>query len=67
MQLRRSLHLEAGQTVTVEETDGGLLMRPVSRRRYSLNELLIQCDPKAPMPAELKEWDDASFTGNETW
>ena len=65
--LRRSLKLEAGQKVTIEETEDGLLMRRALRPSYSLEELLSLCDPNAPMPSALKEWDDSAPVGNEAW
>lgn len=44
------------------------MIRPGQRRakrRYTLDELLAQCDPYAPMPLALAEWDDAPVVGNE--
>ncbi len=65
--IRRSMKLEAGQTVTIEENGSALLIRPSVRPTYRLDDLLAQCDAKAPMPAALKEWDDAAAVGNEVW
>lgn len=32
---------------------------------YTLDELIAQCDPDAPMPAELVEWEQAESVGAE--
>ncbi len=64
--VRESLHLSAGQSVTLEQTADGLLVRPRTKK-YSLDELLAQCDAKAPLPKDVKEWQDSRATGNEVW
>jgi|AntRauTorcE11898_2_1112593.scaffolds.fasta_scaffold04901_5 antitoxin ChpS len=33
--------------------------------KYNLNELVAQCDPDAPIPEELAEWDRAPAVGLE--
>jgi antitoxin ChpS len=45
--------------------DGVLLTR--ARRKYSLNELVAQCDPKAPVPADMAAWGEVKPTGREAW
>ena len=64
--LRDALKFEAGQTVQLDASDEGLLIRPAARR-YSLDELLAQCDPKAPMPTDMAEWQQARPAGREVW
>ena len=64
--VRESLHLRAGQSVILEQTAEGLLVRPRTKK-YSLDELLAQCDAKAPLPKEVKEWLDSPPTGSEVW
>jgi hypothetical protein len=34
-------------------------------KKYSLKELIAQCDPVAPIPEELREWDRAPAVGLE--
>ena len=34
-------------------------------KNYSLKELIAQCDPDAPIPNELREWDQAPAVGRE--
>jgi antitoxin ChpS len=64
--VREALQLSAGQTVTLEQTEQGLLVKP-RPRKYTLDELLAQCDPDAPMPEEIAEWQDAPAVGKEVW
>ena len=42
------LHLQAGAKVGMAVQGGRLVVEPQQRRRYTLDELLAQCDPKAP-------------------
>jgi hypothetical protein len=35
------------------------------RKRYTVAELMAQCDPNAPMPADLQEWDRLQHVGRE--
>ncbi len=62
--VREALHLCAGQTVTLEQTEQGLLVKPQCKK-YTLEELLAQCDPNAPMPQEVTDWQDAPALGRE--
>lgn len=64
--VRDAMRLSAGQTVILEQTDQGLLVKP-RRSKYTLEELLAQCDPDAPMPEEVAEWLDAPPVGRELW
>jgi len=42
-----------------------LAVAPAARPRYSLDELLAQCDPSAEFSAEEREWLDAPAIGRE--
>lgn len=64
--VREALHLSAGQSVTLEQTAEGLLVKPRTKK-YSLDELLSQCNAKAHLPKNLSEWQDAPAAGNEVW
>lgn len=64
--LRESLALSAGQTVQLEQTEQGLLLKP-AKLKYSLKDLIAQCDIHAPMPDDLKDWVNAPNVGNEAW
>ena len=45
-QVREALHMQAGQTVQLETSAQGLLIRPA--HKYTLDALLAQCDASAP-------------------
>jgi antitoxin ChpS len=59
------LHLQAGATVGIVVDHGRLVVEPKSRPRYSLEELLAQCDPSAAQTVEDREWLDAKPVGGE--
>jgi antitoxin ChpS len=59
------LNLQAGAAVDVTVADGRLLVKPSRQKRYSLKELLAQCNAKAPLPVEDKEWTSATSAGRE--
>jgi len=62
----KDLGLSAGQQMTLSTTEeGGIVL--VRKRRYVLSDLIAQCDPKAPPPIDLVEWESASPVGNEVW
>lgn len=35
------------------------------RKKYSLKDLLKQCDPDAPMPQAVQDWDKMELVGRE--
>ncbi len=59
------LHLRAGATVGVTVEGGRLVVEPKPRPRYSLDELLAQCDASAEVTAEDRAWVDAKPVGSE--
>ncbi len=63
--LVRTLNLSVGQPVDIESIDGNLVVKPKIAKRYSLKELVAQCNPKAPMPDEIKEWESMPLVGLE--
>ena len=62
----KSLGLAAGQSMTLATTDDGHIVL-ARKPRYSLQDLLEQCDHKAPPPADLALWDNATPLGQEAW
>jgi antitoxin ChpS len=60
-----SLHLSAGAEVSLAVRDGGLVIEPHVRPRYTLDELLAQCDPSAEATDEDRAGDEAMPTGIE--
>lgn len=59
--LALSINSEVGMTID----NGYLIVKPQYRPRYSLEELLAQCDPHAEMSTEDREWIDAPAAGKE--
>ena len=59
------LHLQAGNTVGIAVDGGRLVIEPQTRPRYTLEELLAQCDSSLPIAEDEREWLDAPAAGNE--
>ena len=58
------LHLQPGAKVGLAVQSGRLIVEPQHRPHYSLDELLAQCNPKAPRSSEDHHWlDDKPFGG----
>jgi len=64
------LHLQPGATVGIAVESDRLVVEPRQRRRYTLNELLARCNPKAPRGRgrarkQEQEWLDGKPAGGE--
>ena len=59
------LHLEAGNSVGLAVDGDRLVVQVKKRPKYTLEELLAQCDYSQPMSAEEREWLDAPAVGRE--
>ncbi|AFY74388.1 growth regulator [Synechococcus sp. PCC 7502] len=59
------LQLQAGSTVGITVDDGKVIVTPQLKPAYSLDELLEQCDPNAPITNEDQEWFDLRPIGLE--
>ena len=59
------LHLQPGAKVGIAVESGRLIVDPQPQRRYTLDELLAQCNPKARRTKEEKEWLDSKRVGGE--
>ena len=59
------LELRAGAKVDVGIEEGRLIVAPRTRPRYTLNELLAQCDATAPANDEDRVWLEGKPAGNE--
>jgi antitoxin ChpS len=60
-----SLRLGPGAKVGIAVEGGRLIVEPLKRPHYTLDELLAQCDPKAPRTTEEREWLDDKPVGGE--
>lgn len=59
------LRLRPGCKVDLAVDKGRLVVEPQSRPRYTLEELLAQCDPSAEISDEEREWLDSKPAGGE--
>ncbi len=59
------VRLTSGSTVTIAVESGRLIIEPEPRTRYSLQELLAQCDPSAPLSDEGGGWTASAPVGKE--
>ena len=60
----RAWGIEEGRLVALTVEGGALVARP-TQKRYTLAELLAQCDFSKPMSANEREWIDAPAKGRE--
>ena len=66
--LLKKLNLKEGDLVDIRDDEGRIIIVPNRiKRKYTLTELLAQCDESAPMPQELIDWDNTPEEGNEKW
>ena len=64
--LLRDLGLKVGQAMTINTMpDGSITLVP--KRKYSLDQLLAQCDSKAPPPRDMGLWERSRPVGQEVW
>ncbi|MCD8515888.1 MAG: ChpB-ChpS toxin-antitoxin system antitoxin [Burkholderiaceae bacterium] len=62
----RDLGLSAGQTMRLDTNEQGEIVL-ARKRRFTLADLIAQCDAKAPVPADLALWEVAKPVGEEVW
>lgn len=60
-----ALHLSAGSTVGLAVEDGRLVVEPQTRLRYTLDQLLAQCDARAEASEEERQWLSVEPVGHE--
>lgn len=63
--LLETLHLRPGAAVGIAVEKGRLVVVPQKRPRYTLDELLAACNPKAARGREEREWLDDAPLGRE--
>ncbi|END76750.1 antitoxin ChpS [Escherichia coli] len=64
--LMKELNLQPGQSVEAQVSNNQLILTPISRR-YSLDELLAQCDMNAAELSEQDVWGKSTPAGDEIW
>ncbi|MDR5839144.1 AbrB/MazE/SpoVT family DNA-binding domain-containing protein [Caballeronia sp. LZ034LL] len=64
--LLEQVHLALGDKLVVEIRPEGIMLAP-ARPKYSLDQLIAQCDTKAPLPEDLADWSNIKPAGREAW
>ena len=59
------LGLKADSRVVVRVDAGRILVEPIARPRYTLDNLMAQCDLSLPLSAEERDWLDSPRVGAE--
>ncbi|EGK9458938.1 type II toxin-antitoxin system ChpS family antitoxin [Escherichia coli] len=62
----KELNLRPGQSVEAQVSNNQLILTPITRR-YSLDELLAQCDMNAAELSEQDVWGKSTPAGDEIW
>ena len=62
----KELNLQPGQSAEAQVSNNQLILTPISRR-YSLDELLAQCDMNAAELSEQDVWGKSTPAGDEIW
>ena len=62
----KELNLQPGQSVEAQVSNNQLILTPISRR-YSLDELLAQCDMNVAELSEQDVWGKSTPAGDEIW
>lgn len=60
------VHLQVGSQVNIDVQQGKLIVAPVKKKRYTLAQLLAQCDASVPINTEERAWLDAPAVGLES-
>lgn len=60
------LKVTLGDKLSVNVQPDGVLIK-AARPSYSLADLVAQCDPSAPEPADMEVWSDLKPVGREAW
>jgi antitoxin ChpS len=61
----QALGLTANAKVGLTVANDRLVIDPRPKPRYSLAELIAQCDPAVPAGEEETQWDEAEAVGRE--
>lgn len=59
------VQLQSGSTVSLMVESGRLIVSPEPKKKYSLQELLTQCNTRAPLPETDDEWTSVAPVGKE--
>lgn len=59
------LKLNVGSKVGLSVDSGSLLVKPLPSPRYTLDELLVQCDPSREKSPDDQAWLESKAIGSE--
>jgi antitoxin ChpS len=59
------LHLQVGTTISIDVERDTLVLKPQTRKQYTLDKLLEKSDYSQPLSQEEREWIDAPPIGRE--
>ena len=63
----KKLNLSEGDEIEISEKGNQIVITPGKiKPKYTLKELLAQCDLNAPMPEIVNEWDNIQPVGRES-
>lgn len=65
-ELLRLLKVSLGDKLSVSVQPEGVLLK-AARPSFALADLVAQCDPTAPEPADLAAWSHVKPVGREAW
>jgi len=62
----KKLGLTEGDAISITEDGKRIVIERINERpRYTLNELLAQCDAKAPVTSDMAQWENMEEVGLE--
>ncbi|MFT0866831.1 AbrB/MazE/SpoVT family DNA-binding domain-containing protein [Pseudomonas sp. CAM1A] len=62
----KQMRLEVGSTLSLDTAGESMVLKPVrSKPRYTLEELMAQCDLNAPEPEDMAAWNTMRPAGRE--
>ncbi len=59
----RDLGIQVGSSLAMSTTDGVITLAP--KKRYTLEDLVAQCNPRAKPPADIAAWDNMPSVARE--
>ncbi|GLH34278.1 PbsX family transcriptional regulator [Pseudomonas sp. BR1R-5] len=62
----KQMHLGVGSTLSLDTQGETMVLKPVrANPRYTLEELMAQCDLNAPEPEDMADWNAMRPVGRE--
>jgi antitoxin ChpS len=61
--LMRDLGIQVGTSLSMNAADGVITLAP--KKRYTLEELVAQCNSKAKSPVDMAAWNNLPSVGRE--